>query len=199
MANTLVADLSQWVHGDFGPLLLLSASLLPAWEGSNDPSPEREITADFRYFKANDPATDYDRLCDVLEGERFVGKLSVGDSEGIAISQEERQAIWCRVSDRSGFICFSHLNDLDELWAEGWIERAASVPVPPPLFDFALESDRLYLFGAATAGRDIISDHNIKPNDYITIALPAGRYAFSYVDYHPEVDVTLDLFWLRST
>ena len=68
-----------WLGTDFGPLLLVPGEHLSSWEGIDPPSSGRWVEARFRWHDPNDPATDYDRACDV---EDYLGLIEIGTGNG---------------------------------------------------------------------------------------------------------------------
>jgi hypothetical protein len=81
----------KWIGTAGGPPIMLAASLLTVWEGSNFPSNGRVVEAHFRYFSENDPATDYDRACDV---DGYIGQVPVGSGTGIVFADETTTVSW---------------------------------------------------------------------------------------------------------
>jgi hypothetical protein len=73
-------------------LLLVPGEHLLAWEGSDPPSAGRKVEAKFRWHDPNDPATDYDRACDV---EDYLGLIEVGTGKGQVLGGDpEMMTAW---------------------------------------------------------------------------------------------------------
>ena len=72
----------NWVVSFGGPLLLVPGEHLPSWGGVEPPNDGRHIDAQFRFNGPNEPATDYDRACDVsMRG--YVGLIDIGTGQGL--------------------------------------------------------------------------------------------------------------------
>ena len=74
---------------DGGPLLILPPEAARAWEGGDEPSGGRVVTAHFRATEAAAPATDYDRACDAPDTATVI---AIGDSWGIVLGTAAAQS-----------------------------------------------------------------------------------------------------------
>src|SRR5690606_22287928 len=78
-----------WYWNDGGPLVVLPSEQASLWEGSDSPRDGRAVNAVSRWNDPSDPATDYDRACDVTESITLLG---VGEGWGLVLSTELAQA-----------------------------------------------------------------------------------------------------------
>ena len=84
----------HWFHNDGGPLVVLPSDPRPLWEGTDRPSAGRTVSARFR--SDGDPATDYDRACDVEEPVEFIRQ---GPGWLLVLGGVVQSAGWLRISD----------------------------------------------------------------------------------------------------
>jgi Immunity protein 21 len=98
--SDLVVPRPFWNDG--GPLIAVPDAAIAHWEGIDPPSNGRVVTARVRWSEPGDPATDYDRACDV-DAESAVA-LTVGDSWGIVLGTAVAQdAQWLPTDQRDQF------------------------------------------------------------------------------------------------
>ncbi len=82
----------RWFWNDGGPLLVLPRAPAAVWEGADPPRGGRVVEATFRAGASKDPATDYDRACDVAAA---FGLLAVEGAWGVVLGTELAQsAVW---------------------------------------------------------------------------------------------------------
>ncbi|MDQ3520599.1 MAG: immunity 21 family protein [Gemmatimonadota bacterium] len=87
---------------DGGPLLIAPQAAVAAWEGTDAPSNGRVVSAKFRWSNENDPASDYDRACDV--DPQTAAAIDIGEHWGIIIGTAAAQsAHWLPGSDADEF------------------------------------------------------------------------------------------------
>ena len=87
---------------DGGPLIVVPEAAAAHWEGSDTPSAGRVVSATTRWADPNDPATDYDRACDV--DPEYAAALRVGESWGIVLGTEVAQEVqWLTTNDPQRF------------------------------------------------------------------------------------------------
>src|SRR5438270_663817 len=80
-----------WMDTELGPLLLVPGEHLSSWEGIDPPSAGRHVEAKFRSHDPNDPATDYDRACDIKD---YLGLIEIGAGKGLVLGGEPLSTAW---------------------------------------------------------------------------------------------------------
>lgn len=179
-----------WMSSNGGPLLLVPGEYLSSWRGIDPPPDGRHIEAQFRWAGPDEPATDYDRACDVTG---YVGLLDIGAGQGVVLGDEPHSTAWRPLlagdsdNDLGGLLirCVYADSDDDDI-------IAALEHVPQAAWqdeDLALDvgHEPLYLLDAAYAGSDLEGD------DHLTIHLPAGRYTIATAEYEPDDHTSLVL------
>ena len=84
----------NWLHNDGGPLVILPCAPPVLWEGGTRLSGDRIVEATFR--ASGDPATDYDRACDVDDSVEMLNRDS---SWILVLGGVVQAATWIRLSD----------------------------------------------------------------------------------------------------
>lgn len=167
-----------------GPLILLSRELVPSWEGCDPPSAGRVVEADFRWNKESDPATDYDRACDV---EGYLGLIGVGWGYGLVLGDEPEKTGWW--SDNSKGKTEGMLVHWE--WAESeQVVSESLARIPDDIwqledFTFSVGMEPLCLFDAGYRGKHM--------EDYLLIDLQAGTYSVATAEYEPDQKTSLVL------
>ena len=64
---------ARWYWNDGGPLVVLPSEQASAWDGAEAPRNGRVVDAVGRWNDPSEPATDYDRACDVSEPVALLG------------------------------------------------------------------------------------------------------------------------------
>src|SRR5262245_59937362 len=80
-----------WMDSNGGPLLLVPGEYRSAWEGIEPPCDGRQIEAHFRWNSPDEPATDYDRACDVNDS---IAQLAIGAGHGLVLSGYPTGTAW---------------------------------------------------------------------------------------------------------
>jgi hypothetical protein len=159
-----------WLDTDAGYLILMPAAVRVEWSGIEPPRDGREVVARFRSNGPDDPATDYDRACDV---DDYIGILDVASSWGIVLGQEPMPTTWQSLRDGSVLIARlytseigtpSRLPDTGSLeWTTvGFIDSDGT---PAVLFD----------------STEVGWEEPVFPS--LDIAVPAGRYAVEHATF----------------
>jgi immunity protein 21 of polymorphic toxin system len=154
----------HWITSCGGPLLLLPAEYLDAWEGAEEPSDGRVVEAEFRWNLDPDaPATDYDRACDV---EDYVGIIPVGAGQGL-VFPDKLTTTWWPQSPSSGMLIRGYTDHADLL------PTLAALPEEAwqaELFTFEVGQGPLYLIDSAHPGSAaILAPHlvlHLLPGNY---------------------------------
>lgn len=176
----------KWIASAGGPLLLLPVNLRDCWDGIDPPSNNRKVEARFRWKRTADPATDYDRACDV---DDYLGILEVGPGTGLVLGGEPMETAWIPQPTEGGGLLVRWM------WAEddASVERALAV-VPEKLWQrkperFAFQAGPLALFDAACSGKQALES--------IEIDVQGGTYNLETATYRPDDLTSLVLHRLR--
>ena len=175
----------KWITGCGGPLLLLAAEWIEAWEGVDPPSGGRVVRladADKRLIPEA-PASDYDRACEI---EEPLANLEVGNGRGIVIGGEPDPVChwqrdgrhflvrWVRAESEGAILEHLAGADLEKSEPMSWIEAS-----PGPLV----------LFDAAVPGGEI-------EEDCVQIDVHPGLYVASVSRLEPDEEIELVLIEL---
>ncbi len=178
----------NWVLSYGGPLLLVPGEHLPSWGGVEPPADGRRIEAQFRFNGPDEPATDYDRACDV---EGWLGLLNIGDGYGMVLGDEPLSTAWQPATaagdggdDTGGLLIrWVYANSEAEV-----IAALAHVPQTAWRDEglvLSVGHEPLYLLDAACPGSEL------EGVSYMTIQLPPGRYAIATAEYEPNSHTSL--------
>ena len=164
----------RWIGSGGGPLLLLPASLLPEWGGSN-PSPHgRDVQT-----------TDYDRSCGTRD---YLGLITVGQGMGLVLGGEPFATTWWLVrGDKGGLIVRREYgeDDLEERIDE------VLMAVPDDFGEklwlrLSIPSSPLFLFDSAYPGGDVGTR-----TTYREVQLAPGLYTLTSGFYRPDDSTSL--------
>lgn len=180
----------NWVVSTGGPLLLVPGEHLPLWGGVEPPADGRRIEAQFRFNGPDEPATDYDRACDVSMAG-YVGLLDIGTGQGLVLGDDSNSTAWQPAAAAS-----AGGNDTGGLlirWVYADREAdiiAALAHVPQTAWRdeglvLSVGHEPLYLLDAACPGSELEGDSSM------TIHLPPGRYAIATAEYEPNSHTSL--------
>src|SRR5262245_33182913 len=81
----------QWMDSNGGPLLLVPGEYRSAWEGIEPPRDGRQVEAHFRWNGPDEPATDYDRACDVND---YSAQIDIGAGHGLVLGGYPTGTAW---------------------------------------------------------------------------------------------------------
>ena len=178
----------RWMGSGGGPLLLVPGEHLPSWEGTDPPSGGRQIEAQFRWSGQDEPATDYDRACDV---EEWLGLLDIGAGEGVVLGGEPLSTAWQTSvpspasEDNAGGILIRYMYANSEAAAIDALEHLSESVWQDTSMVLGVGREPLYLFDAAYPGSQLVGE------DYLTVHLPPGRYALATAEYEPDRHTSL--------
>jgi hypothetical protein len=169
MNDPMLNRSDDWVASGGGPLLVLSESGLPYWNGADEPG-SGIIPA------TEDSPTDYERACSVRE---WVGVIPVGPTEGLVLADEPLDTRWW-CSYESGPM---HLIR----WVHGDSTSAVLEALPgldgshlePTGVLFTNKSERVVLFDSAMPGTDILTP-------YSSVTLAPGTYTVEIGEFEPN-------------
>ena len=177
-----------WVVSYGGPLLLVPGEHLPSWGGVEPPADGRRIEAQFRFSGQDDPATDYDRACDVTG---WLGLLDIGAGHGIVLGGEPLDTAWQasaaageRDDDTGGLLIrwvYAN-NEADVIEALNHVPKTVWRDEGLVL---SVGREPLYLLDAACPGSELEGD------DHLKIHLTPGRYSIATAEYEPENHTSL--------
>lgn len=168
----------KWIVSAGGPLLLLDARKLKQWGGIFD---EIEDWPGRESFSPDGFATDYDRACQI---NGYLGSIPVGSSKAIVFSDEPLPTTWVPIPQGGVFVrCFYAESETPAL---DWLCN-----VPEDAFrdecTFNVASQRLVLFDAALAGRDVKQ----YPDEFLLLELAVGTYKVSTAEYQPDAQTSM--------
>ena len=175
-------DEFNWIESAGGPLILLPLSDLSLWEGSRPPSAGRTVEANFRWNDESDPATDYDRACDIKD---LLGIVQVGQVEALVLGDEPLPTAWLPYKGRPGGVAVrwryadneqSVASRLAEILAHEAAEPAVTLHVP---------SSTLLMFDSAVAGADL------ETAEGLLIELQPATYRVSSAEFNPDERTSL--------
>lgn len=178
-----------WMSSNGGPLLLVPGEYLSSWRGIDPPPEGQHIEAQFRWAGLDEPATDYDRACDVTG---YVGLLDIGAGQGLVLGDEPHSTAWRPLPAGDGdheigglLIRLVYADSdadiiavLEHMPQAGWQDECLALDVG---------HEPLYLLDAAYDGSELEGD------DHLTIHLPAGRYTIATAEYEPDDHTSLVL------
>lgn len=163
---------------------------LKSWGGVLPPVDGRRIEARFRFNSPDDPATDYDRACDVsMTG--YVGLLDIGSGQGLILGDEPLSTAWQPAiaageggDDTGGLLirCVYANSDADVIAAlahvpqTGWRDEGLVL---------SIGHEPLYLLDATWPASELEGE------SYLTIPLPPGHYAIATAEYEPDSHTSL--------
>jgi hypothetical protein len=165
----------KWLASSGGPLLLLASEYLQYWEGSDPPTGGRTIDARFRWTgQSDDPATDYDRACDI---DNYLGLVDVGPGQALVLGDAPLGTTWWPAAPGGGLLVrWRYAQD------EASVVRAlADIPEAiwePAQFELRVGNGPLYLFDAAYPGA--------MATEYLVVELRSGHYAAATAVYEPD-------------
>ena len=171
-----------WMNSNGGPLLLVSGEYLSSWRGIWPPPDGQHIEAQFRWSGPDEPATDYDRACDVTG---YLGLLDIGAGQGLVLGDEPHSTAWQPLpaggndDDISGLLIrwvyansdFDTFAALEYVPRDAWRDDGLALDVG---------HEPLYLLDAAYGGSALEGE------DHLTIHLPPGRYSIATTEYEPD-------------
>ncbi len=152
-----------WVATGGGPLLFASRESLHLWEGSCTPSRGRTVSARFRWRNPHDPATDYDRACDVGD----IGVIEVGGQHALVLGDDPNSTTWIAQQEGGCFVrwvgaetesdIFDSLAAIEQDWQ-------------PTKIIFQCNCPEYVLFDSASRGTGL-------PKNHLKIPLATGPYS----------------------
>jgi hypothetical protein len=160
-----------WLDTDAGHLMLLPATLRSHWSGAEPPKDGRFIHAKFRWNHPDDPASDYDRACDV---DDYVGILDVGSGQGVVLGQDPLPAT-CQALPNGGLL-------IARLYTSE-IGTPSKLPLPLPDLDWTrvgtvqYDGSPLVLFDTTDGG----DEEPVFPS--MSITLTAGQYMVEHAQF----------------
>jgi hypothetical protein len=177
-----------------GPFIVLQASGLLAWEGTEPPSDGRVVEATFR-LDPDAPATDYDRACDV---DSSVGVITVGLGEALILGQEHYAVAVGKLGERELplLVGWEYANSEEAVWkalASLSEEDLSSLPWQEEPVRFTVSAPPLYVFDSAYAGADVGDPLGLGDN-YLTFNLPIGRYKVGRCQFEPDEETAVSLY-----
>ena len=184
----MTPDAFAWVESNGGPLLLLAAGLLVHWEGSDRPSPGRNVVADFRWDPSG-PATDYDRAADVAQAS-IIGVLPIATGRGLVLGDEPYATTWIPFDGGRGGLLVRWDYAPDDIKAREQLSRLPTSLDWQHDFVFVSPPGMHTLFDAAFPGADL-------PAESLRFELTAGRYGVESVWYRPNAETSFLLHRLR--
>lgn len=184
----------QWMQSNGGPLLLVPGEHVSAWKGIEPPRNGRQVEVRFRWNGPDEPATDYDRACDV---EEYIAQLDIGAGRGLVLGDMPMGTAWQTVGSvqSNGAPVGGIL--IRWMYANSEADVLSTIPrMPDELWQndgMTLEvgSQPLCLFDSAFAGDDLAHD------DHLLIQLPAGTYAIATAEYEPDRHTSVVLHRLQ--
>jgi hypothetical protein len=180
----------RWVVSTGGPLLLVPGEHLPSWGGVLPPTDGRRIEAQFRFNGQDEPATDYDRACDVSMAG-YLGQLDIGTGHGIVLGDEPLATAWQPAAaasngddDMGGLLirCVYANSYADVIEA---LEHVPQTAWQDEGLVLSVGHEPVYLLDAASPASELAGD------DHMTIQVPPGRYALATAQYEPDVHTCL--------
>ena len=170
----------QWATSEGGPLIAIEAGNLRHWQGIDAPTDGRIVEATFRWNDPNDPASDYDRACDVSD---HAALLVVGDGTGLVLGDSPDATTWWPRSDSSGGILVRWHYAEDEGDVEKYMLVVPDLPTEEAIVEWTVTDTTIYLFDSAFSGDNVLEGLS---NDYLTFELKPGRYVVSTSIYRPN-------------
>lgn len=183
-----------WIYSHGGPLMLLPAKHLPAWEGIHPPGDGRSIQATFRWAGPGTLATDYDRATDI---DGYLGVLKVGRGDGLVLGDEPMMTAWRPDASQEGGLLVRWVFAESEASVIDSLRRLPEDIWQPTEIVFSIDSAPLYLFDAAVAEDPPANDD--EGGGYLVIDLLPGRYAVVTGLYAPDAKTSLVLHRLSRT
>ena len=170
-----------------GPLLLMPGEHLASWGGVEPPADGRCIEAQFRFRGQDEPATDYDRACDVATAG-YLGLLDVGTGQGLVLGDEPLSTAWQPAADaaardgvdNTGGILIRWVYTNSEADVIGALKHVPETRWQDEGLVFSVGREPLYLLDATCPASEFERD------DHPTIQLPPGRYALATAEYAPD-------------
>lgn len=178
----------RWMQSGGGPLLLTPGEYLPSWGGIEPPSDGRQVEARFRWNGQDEPATDYDRACDV---EGWLSPLDIGAGQGLVLGGEPLATAWQASlasherDARQGGILIRWVCANSETDVISALEHGSEATWQDDGVVLRIGREPLYLLDAAYAGSQLEGD------DYMTIHLPPGNYSIATTGYEPDRQTSL--------
>jgi hypothetical protein len=186
----------QWMESNGGPLLLVPGEHRLAWEGIEPPRDGPPIEARFRWNGPDEPATDYDRACNV---KGYVGQIEIGAGYGLVLGDYPTGTAWLAFhnteddGDAVGGILIRWMHANSEADVLSAIQHVPDELWHDDGLTLEVGSQPLYLFDSAFAGDDLAGD------DHLLIHLPTGEYAIATAEYEPDRDTAVVLHRLQRT
>lgn len=174
-----------WMQSTGGPLLLVLGEHLLAWGGIEPPADGRHIEAKFRWGGPDEPATDYDRACDVAG---YLGLLDIGAGQGLVLGDEPLGTAWRASAASGGGNGTGDMGGTLIRWVYAdseadVIDAVERVPETAWVDDglvLSVGREPLYLLDAACDASVL------EGGDYLVIHLPVGDYAIATAEYEPD-------------
>jgi hypothetical protein len=167
-----------WIESSGGPLLLLASDLLPLWTGAGDldfdqdmPSPRKE--------------SDYERACRVND---YLGVTDVAQGSGLVLDDEPLPTAWWPSPEPGGTLV-RWVACKDPSTIAGYLKAHEDLEWVPSGIVFAVTSDQLYLFDAATPGYEV--------TEFLNIIVPKDRYYIDTCFLRPDDQTEFILHRLR--
>lgn len=174
--------LPGWIESGGGPLLLLPAEHLDAWEGTDPPRDGRPIRSRFRWNPASVPC-DYDRACDV---EDLVGAIPVGAGAAVVLGDEPLATTWRPLPGVPGGAIVRWRHAPSREHARRRLEALCRLDFEPTDCVLETASGRVALFDAAVPGASFEAD-----GTGAWLDLPAGRYRVGVREWRPDPETAL--------
>jgi hypothetical protein len=172
----------NWIESAGGPLILLPLPDLLLWEGIRPPSGGRTVEANFRWKDKNDPATDYDRACDIRD---LLGIVHMGQVEALVLGDEPLATAWLPDKGRSGGVVVRwRYAESDQSVASRQAEILAQEAAEPAV-TLHVPSSPLLMFDSAVAGSDL------EMTQALRIELQPGTYRVSSAEFNPDENTSL--------
>lgn len=168
--------LSESIDTTGGPLIVMSTSLLGSWYGCFEAPTPREAV--FRFNHPNDPATDYDRACDV---ESLLGVISVGEGNALVLG-DMPVATYLATVESEHLILVKPV-----LWDDDDIEQAIAYSFvgdfEERIDSYAPHSSAHMLFDSSCSAEMFSEDDS---STSINFELPASSYSIETFVYQPN-------------
>jgi hypothetical protein len=163
-------------------LILLPSSDLSLWEGIRPPSAGRTVEARFPWNGRSDPATDYDRACDI---EGLIGLLQLGDVEALVFGDEPLATAWLPYQGRPGGVVVRWRYAEGEQSVASRQAEMLAQEAAEPVVALRVRSSSLLMFDSAAAGLDL------DMTEALLIELQLGTYWVSSVEFNPDESTSL--------
>ena len=169
MSDPMLDRKEEWISSGGGPLLVLSVSGLPYWNGSDEPG-SGIVPGD-----QNAP-TDYERACSVQD---WVGVIPVGPADALVLADEPLDTRWWSASEVGPVYLLRWIHGDTSESVLSTLSGLFQHQFKPTGVLFTNDAERVVLFDSAMPGTDILTP-------YSSIELAPGSYRVEVGRFEPN-------------